>query len=168
MRILLGISILVFALNSFVWGITDRDFRSKNGQVIRGSIVKYFEDGDVLMKRTSDLQLFRISLDIFTEDDQAFVKNNQITEMFSKNPDGIDADGFPGYRAEGLLSNRTTLKVPHKNDSSNPTKKNGYFAMGDNSTDSLDGRAWGFVPEDELIGRALFVYYPFTKRWGLK
>ena len=76
MRLLLGISILVSALNTFVWGITDRDFRSKNGQVIRGSIVKYFEDGDVLMKRTSDLQLFRISLDIFTEDDQAFVKNN--------------------------------------------------------------------------------------------
>ena len=88
--------------------------------------------------------------------------------MFSKNPNAIDADGFPGYRAEGLLSNRTTLKVPHKNDSNNPTKRNGYFAMGDNSTDSLDGRAWGFVPEDELIGRALFVYYPFTKRWGLK
>ena len=33
---------------------------------------------------------------------QAFVKNNQITEMFSKNPEAIDADGFPGYRAEGL------------------------------------------------------------------
>ena len=99
---------------------------------------------------------------------QAFIKNNQITEMFSKNPDAIDVEGFPGYRAEGLLSNRTTLKVPHKNDANNPTKKNGYFAMGDNSTDSLDGRAWGFVPEDELIGRALFVYYPFTKRWGLK
>jgi len=101
-------------------------------------------------------------------DHQAFIKNNQITEKFSKKPNAIDGDGFPGYRAEGLLSNRTTLKVPHKNDSNNPTKKNGYFAMGDNSTDSLDGRAWGFVPEDELIGRALFVYYPFTKRWGLK
>jgi len=99
---------------------------------------------------------------------QAFIKNNQITEKLSINQDAIDADGFPGYRAGGLLSNRTTLRVPHKNDSGNPTNKNGYFAMGDNSTDSLDGRAWGFVPEDELIGRALFVYYPFTKRWGLK
>ena len=28
------------------------------------------------MKRSKDLQLFRINLDIFTEDDQAFVKNN--------------------------------------------------------------------------------------------
>ncbi|MEK9773526.1 MAG: DUF1549 domain-containing protein [Opitutae bacterium] len=68
--------LLLLVSSSFLSGITDRDFRSKTGQVIRGSIVKYFEDGDVLMKRTSDLQLFRISLDIFTEDDQAFVKNN--------------------------------------------------------------------------------------------
>ncbi|MDG0963747.1 MAG: hypothetical protein P8O23_01685, partial [Opitutales bacterium] len=63
-------------LFSNLLAITDRDFRSKNGQVIRGTVIKYFEDGDVLMKRTSDLQLFRISLEIFTEDDQAFVKNN--------------------------------------------------------------------------------------------
>ena len=46
-----------------------------------------------------------------------------------------------------------------------PEKKH-FFAMGDNSTDSLDGRAWGFVPENEIIGRAFLVYYPFTKRWG--
>ena len=54
----------------------DRDFHSNNGQKIRGSVVKYFEDGDVLLKRASDKQLFRINLNIFTEDDQAFVKNN--------------------------------------------------------------------------------------------
>ena len=73
-KILNATGLLCFFCSAF--SITDRDFRSKNGQVIRGSVVKYFEDGDVLMKRTSDLQLFRISLDIFTEDDQAFVKNN--------------------------------------------------------------------------------------------
>jgi hypothetical protein len=68
--------VIFLASTCTILAITDREFRSKNGQVIKGSIVKYFEDGDVLMKRTSDLQLFRISLDIFTEDDQAFVKNN--------------------------------------------------------------------------------------------
>ena len=70
-KILNAAGLLCFFCTAF--SITDRDFRSKNGQVIRGTVVKYFEDGDVLMKRTSDLQLFRISLDIFTEDDQAFV-----------------------------------------------------------------------------------------------
>jgi signal peptidase I len=42
----------------------------------------------------------------------------------------------------------------------------GYLAMGDNSHNSFDGRFWGFVPAKDVIGRPLFIYYPFTRRWG--
>jgi signal peptidase I len=35
------------------------------------------------------------------------------------------------------------------------------FAMGDNRVASLDSRYWGFVPERNLIGRPLFVYWSF-------
>ena len=42
-----------------------------------------------------------------------------------------------------------------------------YVALGDNSANSLDSRYWGFVPEDSVIGKAIFIYYPFTKRWGI-
>jgi len=35
------------------------------------------------------------------------------------------------------------------------------FAMGDNRTDSLDGRFWGFVPQENILGRPLFVYWSF-------
>ena len=35
------------------------------------------------------------------------------------------------------------------------------FAMGDNRTGSLDSRYWGFVPQENLIGRPLFVYWSF-------
>lgn len=41
-----------------------------------------------------------------------------------------------------------------------------YLALGDNSHDSFDGRFWGFVPEKDVVGRPLFIYYPFTRRWG--
>ncbi len=41
-----------------------------------------------------------------------------------------------------------------------------YFALGDNSGNSEDGRYWGFVPEKDVVGRPLFIYYPFTRRWG--
>ena len=42
-----------------------------------------------------------------------------------------------------------------------------YFAMGDNTPNSLDGRYWGPVPRRNLLGPASVVYWPFTsKRWG--
>jgi signal peptidase I len=41
-----------------------------------------------------------------------------------------------------------------------------YFALGDNSANSLDSRYWGFVPAENVVGRGLFVYWPFTSHWG--
>jgi signal peptidase I len=38
-----------------------------------------------------------------------------------------------------------------------------YLCLGDNSSESSDSRYWGLVPQRLLLGRALVVYYPFTR-----
>ncbi len=38
-----------------------------------------------------------------------------------------------------------------------------YFAMGDNSHNSSDSRYWGTVPQENLMGAGLLVYWPFLR-----
>lgn len=63
--------------------------------------------------------------------------------------------GFPGPKF--LRSSLDTYRVPPKH----------LFVLGDNSPSSLDGRFWGSLPKKDLVGRAAFVYWPFTRRFGL-
>ena len=42
-----------------------------------------------------------------------------------------------------------------------------YLALGDNTRNSLDGRYWGPVPEENLVGPACIIYWPISRRTGL-
>jgi signal peptidase I len=68
------------------------------------------------------------------------------------------SNGYRGYTAVGLLSNQATVKVG----------RGEYFVLGDNSENSGDSRFWGFVPEREVAGKPLFVFYPFNRARSCK
>lgn len=41
--------------------------------------------------------------------------------------------------------------------------ENSLFAMGDNRDSSEDSRYWGFVPADNIVGRAIVIYWPLWR-----
>ena len=63
---------------------------------------------------------------------------------------------YVGYKNVQRLARGATMKVP----------EDSFVALGDNSANSADSRYWGYVPQESVVGRAIFIYYPFTKRWG--
>ncbi len=63
---------------------------------------------------------------------------------------------------EGYRGYSTTVGAIHQI----TLEKEKYFAMGDNSYSSSDSRDWGTVPQRNLVGTALFCYWPLTSHWG--
>lgn len=59
--------------------------------------------------------------------------------------------GFPHRENCSYSSEGVTCKVPEKH----------YFMMGDNRDNSQDSRYWGFVPDENIVGRAFFVWMNF-------
>lgn len=47
-----------------------------------------------------------------------------------------------------------------------PIPQGFYMMMGDNRNNSFDGRAWGLVPRDSIVGRAECIWLPIT-RWRI-
>jgi signal peptidase I len=42
-----------------------------------------------------------------------------------------------------------------------------YFVLGDNRPNSSDSRNWGFVPEENIIGKAMLSYWPLSELGGV-
>lgn len=62
---------------------------------------------------------------------------------------GVDA--FPFRDQCTYVRTGLTCKVPPGH----------YFVMGDNRENSLDSRYWGFVPEQNIVGKAFFIWMNF-------
>jgi signal peptidase I len=78
----------------------------------------------------------------------------------------IDAQTIPLYSTiiekyegnENVKVSNQSLSINGKAITSYTFKQNYYFMMGDNRHNSLDSRFWGCVPEDHILGKALFIW----------
>jgi signal peptidase I len=67
------------------------------------------------------------------------------------------ANHYWGHGPEQEFANQKEFTVPPKH----------YVVMGDNTRNSLDSRYWGAFPQEDVIGKACFVYWPVSSRFGL-
>lgn len=82
--------------------------------------------------------------------------------------------GLPGDTVEVLNQhvqvNGVMLDEPYIQ--ANPTysgswtvPENNFFVLGDNRNSSSDSHNWQFLPEENIIGKAVIIYWPF-ENWG--
>ena len=62
------------------------------------------------------------------------------------------------YNRGDYGKNNEVVKVP----------EGSFYVLGDNSANSMDSRYWGFVPDENLVGRAFVIHWPVRRIQLLK
>lgn len=176
-------------VNKFNYGLRDPVARNKFFEVglpERGDVVvfKYPQDprvdyikrviglpGDRIIYRNKSLYIKQAC----KESDAKCPDFVQIVNTFTNKYEGPDAqNGMNQFEAvmfdktHNILNDQNTLaRTRHYYQQSGTAPDEflvpagHYFVMGDNRDNSLDGRFWGFVPEENLVGEAVAVWMSF-------
>jgi signal peptidase I len=99
----------------------------------------------------------------------------QVVQNFKKETDSPDGSYglsrhtsiMPNKTHDILIDNQTLPRTQHYYQQAGTQRdefvvpEGHYYVMGDNRDNSLDGRFWGFVPEENLVGEAIAIWMSF-------
>lgn len=115
---------------------------------------KEFQRGDIAIFRYPlDPSQFFIKRVIALPGERIKIENGRVTIFNNSHPEGfvLDESAYlnPSVTTNGNIDTQLT-------DSQ-------YFTMGDNRSYSHDSRAWGPLPENDVVGKVMFRAWPFNK-----
>ena len=154
-----------------------RTFVAEPRFIPSASMVPTLQLGDRLVVEKISYQLHppeRFDITVFRVPPQLQQDGYQSDQAFIKRVIGIPGDRIAiqkgkVYLNEQPLSEPYVVEVPKIEDM--PTRTvpvNQLFMMGDNRNNSNDSRYWGFLPLKNVIGKAVFKFFPFDRLGGLK
>lgn len=85
--------------------------------------------------------------------------------VYGFNPSAPPREGRYGQYNGHVLEPRPDSYLQTPNDSIDILPDQ-FVVFGDNTLNSFDSRFWGALHEENVIGKAFFVYWPFSKRFG--
>ena len=78
--------------------------------------------------------------------------------------------GLPGDHVEiqdtrvivnGVALTEPYIQAPPNYDGSWDVPENQYFVLGDNRNSSSDSHTWSFLPKENIVGKAMIIYWPY-------
>lgn len=120
--------------------------------------------GDKVFVKTYDLQINRDKIYTFTKDNSYLIKR-----CIGLGGDHIQVKGDKVYRNGTLLKEDYVSSTVSESDKSIDidvvVPEGKLFFLGDNRKVSYDSRFWEdkFVPEENVIGEATYIIYPFSR-----
>ena len=126
-----------------------------------GDIVVFYNPNNYTKKSYLDKFIYSLKIGVFMQNDisseAAYIKR-----IIGLPGDQIDIDNLGNiYRNNQLLTFEGILNETYSNNENYTIPENNFFLMGDNRANSQDSRTFGYVPYENLIGKAIYKVYPY-------
>jgi signal peptidase I len=98
------------------------------------------------------------------------LRKNGFTNVFVKRIIGLPGEKLKVKTGKVYINDRPLTEKyiadePQYETASITVPSNSYFVLGDNRNNAFDSHIWGFVPRENMIGKATKIFFPF-KRMG--